>query len=249
MTYFGSTTPGWYPDPYFPGATRYWDGVIWTEHARSIAFVPVGPVLDLAGGHKAADRAIKAFVVQCLITSVGALLYPAFLGTMFEQIRSSDSLDANAAPNGNIPLFNVALQPLGIIALIATILIGIWASKATANAGALGRATTHSPGWALAGWLVPVINLWYPMQIVRDLLPDHHPLRTRVTLWWCLWLGASFCILIPAGLAITVSVPAGLVASLIPIALEVSALSIICPIVRAIRDSQDEAGRTAISPG
>ena len=29
-----ATPPGWYPDPWYPQSTRYWDGSTWTAHAQ-----------------------------------------------------------------------------------------------------------------------------------------------------------------------------------------------------------------------
>ncbi len=39
--------PGWYPDPWWAGSVRYWDGVRWTGHARAVAAPPPPPLETL----------------------------------------------------------------------------------------------------------------------------------------------------------------------------------------------------------
>lgn len=46
----------------------------------------------------------------------------------------------------------------------------------------------RSSWWAFAGWVVPVVNLWFPYQLVAD---SSRALRSRVTNfwpWWIAWL-------------------------------------------------------------
>ncbi|MFC5180848.1 DUF2510 domain-containing protein [Actinomadura harenae] len=69
--------PGWYSDPYGGGGLRWWDGAVWTEHAKpappppppdavpvpgapptpapmaSAPVVPPAPVVPSAGGRRA----------------------------------------------------------------------------------------------------------------------------------------------------------------------------------------------------
>ena len=48
------------------------------------------------------------------------------------------------------------------------VLIVIWAWRATKNLVAWNLRHRWSPGWAIGGWFVPVVNLWIPYQVVQD---------------------------------------------------------------------------------
>ncbi|MDT0305775.1 DUF4328 domain-containing protein [Streptomyces sp. DSM 44917] len=48
-------------------------------------------------------------------------------------------------------------------------------------------------GWAIGGWFVPVVNLWFPKQIANDVWRSsvpwgRNPRLGLVTAWWVLWL-------------------------------------------------------------
>ena len=38
---------------------------------------------------------------------------------------------------------------------------------------------------------MPIINLWFPYQVVRDALPPGHPARGRVAWWWGLRISTT----------------------------------------------------------
>jgi len=213
--------PGWYPDPWYPACMRYWDGAQWTLHAQSVNASATDP-LDLAGSRKAAGRAAVAFIVQAACSSLAALFGPVLVGgfvVIFRDAgRTSDS--GTALPGGPaFALGNVVLQVAGLANVVCLVLIVVWAGKATTTTRALGRATTHTPGWAIAGWIVPIINYWYPYQVVRDLLPPDHRLRGAVTRWWACYLAGSFGIFVPMVLAALVGVGVGVLAAVVPVAL------------------------------
>jgi Domain of unknown function (DUF4328) len=62
----------------------------------------------------------------------------------------------------------------------------------------LSEPLPHSPGWAIGGWFVPLLNLVRPKQMVNDTWrattpPDTAARRVPVSfhLWWALWLLSS----------------------------------------------------------
>ena len=91
------------------------------------------------------------------------------------------------------------------IGLAATVLFIMWLWRVRSNAEFLCRAAhRRGRGWVVGAWFVPVINLWWPKQIVDDVVaasdprtrpfsPNLNEVRpTRMVLWWWLsWLAAN----------------------------------------------------------
>ncbi|MEU9447495.1 DUF4328 domain-containing protein [Streptomyces sp. NPDC048277] len=71
-----------------------------------------------------------------------------------------------------------------------------WFQRVRANAQVLDPLRqSKSPGWAIGGWFVPVVNLWYPRRITLDIWDASSPWgttrsHTLVNAWWTLWLAA-----------------------------------------------------------
>ncbi|MGW5055448.1 DUF4328 domain-containing protein [Actinokineospora sp. NPDC004072] len=78
-----------------------------------------------------------------------------------------------------------------------------WLWRAWDNAARLTIAPhRHGRGWVVGSWLVPVVNLWFPYQVVRDVWrgsrPDARgvnsldllPGSAQVNTWWALWIAA-----------------------------------------------------------
>jgi hypothetical protein len=69
-----------------------------------------------------------------------------------------------------------------------------WFVRVRANAGVFDpHAQSMKPGWAVAGWFVPFVNLWYPRRITRDIWDASSPVGARrshllVNAWWTLWI-------------------------------------------------------------
>jgi hypothetical protein len=81
------------------------------------------------------------------------------------------------------------LLSLGSLALTALgVLFLMWQHRAATRARRLGYPATHSPGWGVGAWFVPVVNLWMPYQALRDCLPPHHPARANALRSWVSYL-------------------------------------------------------------
>src|SRR5699024_3862858 len=45
--------------------------------------------------------------------------------------------------------------------------------------------------WAVLGWIVPVVNLWFPFQVVADAARGVGARRPNPRPWWIAWLVLS----------------------------------------------------------
>jgi hypothetical protein len=75
----------------------------------------------------------------------------------------------------------------------------IWFYRARVNAEGYGWPQRQSPRWAIVAWVVPVVNLWVPFQIMADIwragLPEHARASRAMLpgIWWAFWL-AFLCL-------------------------------------------------------
>ena len=75
-----------------------------------------------------------------------------------------------------------------------SILFLVWFYRARINAERHGYPQRRARGWAYAGWIVPIVNLWFPFQIMGDIwragLPAWQRRETAwlPALWWTCWL-------------------------------------------------------------
>lgn len=79
-----------------------------------------------------------------------------------------------------------------IVAAAAYVITCLWLYQVRTNLEVLSPGAEHArrKGWVWAGWLVPLVSLWFPFQIVRDVLkglPGPLP-TTLIGGWWTLWL-------------------------------------------------------------
>ena len=94
-------------------------------------------------------------------------------------------------------LGGVLLLIYSFVSLAAALLIALWIWRAHSNLRALGLTDlTHSPGWAVLSFLVPVLNLVVPFQAMRELYNRSigeeaiHAAQSApdVTSWWTAYL-------------------------------------------------------------
>jgi hypothetical protein len=121
-----------------------------------------------------------------------ALVGPVAYGSFFDDAFTSLESGAEPAPfDGGQLTANLLLQAGGLASIAVLIFLAVWGNHITTTARAIGLRTTHSPGWAVAGWLVPILNLWFPYQIVRDALPEDDEARTLLGAWWALHISSQ----------------------------------------------------------
>lgn len=247
------TPPGWYPDPGGPPGSRvrWWDGNAWTTHVNA-TLAPLAPqaVLDLEAERGDADRARKALVFGAALYAVQFLLvavvYHAVVHNFFHQVSpAQNGTTSTLSPAYTIGSLTLNLISLGLLAV--GILFLVWVHRAATLARRAGLPARHSPGMAVGGFFIPILNFWFPYQATVDMFPPTHPDRSVVLRWWLLWLGTQFSAAI-IGIASFVSLGLGLVLALGGIVLAVNAAIAARQVIRAVEQTHGELVAGMVTP-
>jgi len=140
-------------------------------------------------------------VLQAMLDIVCMFLHEADRWVAVRQVFDTTSVNSStfstrlqhAMNTSNSAWFSFA----GYALSASLVLFIIWSWRSANNALALGRTgARQSPGWVIAGWLVPVLNFVLPYQTVSDLWRSSAPdaergdgwrqrhASGRVALWW-----------------------------------------------------------------
>jgi heme/copper-type cytochrome/quinol oxidase subunit 2 len=108
------------------------------------------------------------------------------------RLRARDGLDA---VEWSLAVYYVATG-LALAGLVAGFVTGsLWLYRARRNADALEPQGRHArrAGWAWGGWVTPVVALWFPFQVVRDVRRALSPRESAALIgfWWTLFLASE----------------------------------------------------------
>jgi hypothetical protein len=212
-TGYPGAPPGWYPDPAGGSGQRWWDGYSWNEAVVTPTLPPVPPGPPgpwVAASARLASsttvdlvrRELRMVNLAMLAVCIPALHYFTdfvvervdnrqfhVIGdhfvVMYHQIQNNQP---QTTFNQSVPLS--WLMGLVVLATLGSVIVAlVWQHRAASAARALGLPFTHSPGWGVGCWFVPVVNLFMPYQALRDCLPVGHGGRRLVLAWWLILMG------------------------------------------------------------
>jgi hypothetical protein len=178
---------------------------------------PVNPSVDAPApnyapprrtGQPAAGSSIRGFAITAQLglavvaVASGYLLIAQqrqrhLVDRAIADLSSVSAADVQAADNAA----HAASQIVLVAFCITAVLYVVWFWHARVRAEGFD-ASVHRRrrGWAIGGWICPIVNFWFPLQITRDILrasdvPAYDPassrerLRPVVPIWWaCLLL-------------------------------------------------------------
>lgn len=111
-------------------------------------------------------------------------------------LLSFDAADAYAAatdPSQVYTAYDVAGIPFGMV-MVAVFVVGcLWLNECRKFAVAINPTYHHarSTAWVWLGWVIPVVALWFPYQVVRDVRRSTIREASGIGIWWGAWIGAS----------------------------------------------------------
>ncbi|MDZ7673678.1 MAG: DUF4328 domain-containing protein [Acidimicrobiales bacterium] len=209
----------WYPDLERTGWLRYWDGTRWTDHRAPMpppsGFPVQGPPprrspidAELAASGNARTAIMVYGAVLALTAPLNAVVMAQLRDLIEQFFDASDSADPETFGTSwgiGFTLVSGVSQLLSMAVLAAGIYFVIWVYRASATARDLDYPQQWSQVWAWLGFIVPIMNLFVPYQMLRDALSSGTADRGRSVLirWWACFLGASvsgFSVL-PMGIA------------------------------------------------
>jgi Domain of unknown function (DUF4328) len=101
---------------------------------------------------------------------LGAYAWANRVSVESDLIDGDIEFDILSRANDADDLVGAAIFLMGLLSLAIFVLIIIWTFRAMKNNEALGRTNARfTPGWGIAGWLIPFANLVIPVLIFQDL--------------------------------------------------------------------------------
>ncbi len=196
---------GWYPDPWRVTAQRWWDGRQWTPWEFPPAPSTGMSTAEVASARRTEDRIWKwARLAVCwygLVFLLQAITVFALAG-QFRGFIHSFMHDLQAARPGEPPTIDLnafyKVQVAGDVGEVLLLAVGIvfliWQYNAARVARGLGYPARTSPGFGVASWFIPIVNLWFPYWALSDCLPPGHCLRPTALWAWFAYLGSGLLV-------------------------------------------------------
>jgi hypothetical protein len=184
-----STPAGWYPDPWSQSPLRYWDGADWTSHVSG----PPPGAFDQGAARNSLSKVSVWLQRYLIVEPLIVLLSFASTVSTFSGIREylrqvrDDVGTADQSllqPSG----FARVGQLFGFLTLAGTVLRIMWMAQAGKQAEARGRPLRRSAVLAAFGWIIPIVNFWWPYHAMRDVLGPDRSKTHRASLWWLAYL-------------------------------------------------------------
>jgi hypothetical protein len=152
------------------------------------------------------QRAKAAIILVYIVMALDVL--SAVSGVMqYQLLERANGIEGISTEEANAN--DLREQILGIIYLAANLVAIImfirWFRRAYYNLHQLPVSVTYTEGWAAGAWFVPILNLFRPYRIMKELYTEsrsflqrrevsftHLTSTTAVGIWWALWVLSSF---------------------------------------------------------
>ncbi|MEU4390993.1 DUF4328 domain-containing protein [Kribbella sp. NPDC023855] len=186
-------------------------------------YFPVPPlVLPPVRRYRPLRRVTTAFLVLAVLTLILTAVQAVLMWRSYDEVKrfvygllSDDELDrAVASIAGSGPLLN--LMWMTFAGAGAVFLIWLWKARENTELLTPSVGVTYQggqrlgsgrhrldTGWVIGSWVCPIVQFWYPLQVVEDVVqasePTDEPKRVKTLLyaWWACW--TAFWVIIVGG--------------------------------------------------
>ncbi len=192
--------PRWHLDPSAPTLRRerYWDGEEWTARLRHGTVFPGRTTLG-SGFFTLAAWLRGLFYVQVAVSAVAAVVAVWVVSVLNRWLRAPATISVE---EGNrVDLVDLAVGGVsGLLYLVTGVVFIVWLWKAYSSDRVDPTRLRHGRGWTIGAWFVPILNLFRPFQLVRDLRDGIRSAmgatgadrkRWLVRSWWAAFLTMS----------------------------------------------------------
>lgn len=158
-------------------------------HKATLAAIPppawVQSIRPVRGWAVAAAVASVVYLATAVLAGISSL--PDIARVRTDQLNGIDPEIAGHWADLSMIRLHLAA---GLIALVTT---GLWLWKVRRNVDQIDRAgQRHRRIWIWLGWLVPIMNYWFPLQIVHDAGESSQRPKLPYRSWWAAWVIGFF---------------------------------------------------------
>mgnify|MGYP001014326739 CR=1 FL=1 len=163
---------------------------------------PPAPGRPLTSGFAAIAVAVQLGLAAVIVIS-GWVAVLSVRGLLIVQRIQYGDYDAADEASGLMREIIVMPVLYAIAYIAAGALFITWLSWLRRSDRVAAEAMRYGPGWAIGGWLIPIVNFFRPYQVLTDLwrglarpwvphqAPHQPPTPTLLRVWWGAFLGAS----------------------------------------------------------
>ena len=212
--------PSWRPDPVSPQIERWWDGTHWTDHIRPAPVAAEGPQplsrKDARDAARAANRRSRqegrpsrviAIATQTTLAVAALGSGVSMVGLMLSYNNVSIGI---ARGTQDVSLWQAAADTLGnglylylLLLALGGVLTATWFAVRLSDRRVNRIIVRRPASTTLISAFVPIIQLWWPAQGMKDLwhasrpelsrsgLKKRLPVPASIFLWWGFMLAST----------------------------------------------------------
>ncbi len=132
--------------------------------------------------------------IHGVVTIVGIIFTLAEID-LLSRIERGENVPMNEVVSSDDRMWAIAMTYIGTL-ILAGIAFIFWMHMAYRNLEPLrGLLQGHSPWWVIFGWIIPIISLFRPYQLMKEIYRDSSPglpgrgeATPLLPIWWALWL-------------------------------------------------------------